>query len=208
MAIKNTPHKIIVALKLPKAVADFIIRASAIHDAMSKSSTTYPSPPVAMPVFAAHIADLVAKQVTVQTRTAGAAADRDAARKLVVTDLGQQQGYVQRLVNADPANAESLAQDAGMSLRKVAPYAKPPLVAKPAFAGAMRLIAKATKGGRAYDWQYSADGGRTWVSVPSCTSANTVISGLQVGALLSFRHRAITKDGPQDWGHPVSATVT
>ncbi len=42
MATVQTPHKIIVVLKLPKPVAAFIIRATTIHDAMAANSKTYP----------------------------------------------------------------------------------------------------------------------------------------------------------------------
>jgi len=206
--MQNTPHKIVVVSNLPYPVADFIIRASAIHDAMAKSKTTYPSPPVAMPVFASHIADLIAKETAAKTRAAGTVADRDAARRVVVVDIAQLQSYVQKLVNADPVNADSLAQAAGMTVRKATYPAKPPLVAKPAFMGVMRLVAKAIKGGKTNEWQFSTDGGTTWVSTPSSTKASTTIAGLQVGSLVSFRHRAITKMGPGDWGQPITATVT
>jgi len=197
-----------VVAKLPRPVADFIIRVSAIHDAFATSSKTYPSPPVTMPVFASHIATLTTAETAVKTRAAGTVADRDAARKAVVIDVGLLQGYAQQAVNADPANADALAQDAGMTVRKSTRPAKPPLAAKPASTGAVHLVAKAIKGGKSNEWQYSADGGKTWVSVPSSTQAKTSITGLQVGALVSFRHRAVTKAGPQDWSQVISATVT
>ncbi len=127
---QQKPHKIIVVLALPSRVADFIIHATAIANAMTANSKEYPSPPLVLTVLTSHITDLTAKQAVAKTHVSGAAADRDAARKQVVVDLGQLQGYVQQVVNADPANAASLAADAGMSLRKFTHPAKPPLAGK------------------------------------------------------------------------------
>jgi hypothetical protein len=205
---KQTPHKIIVVLGLPNKVADFIIRATAIRDAMAANSKVYPSPPVALATLTSHIDDLTTKEAATKTRTTGAVALRDAARKQVALDLGQLQGYVQQIVNADPANAESLAAEAGMSVRKKSNPAKPPLAAKNPSIGTVHLAAKAVAGAKTNDWQYSSDGGKTWINLPSSTKANTTVTGLQSATVVQFRHRPVTKAGPQDWGQPISALVT
>jgi hypothetical protein len=204
---KQKPHKIIVVLGLPPRIADFIIRATAIASALAANSKVFPSPPVALTVLTSHIDDLTAKEAVAQTRVKGAAANRDAARKQVVVDLGQLQGYVQQVVNADPANAESLAAEAGMSVRKKTNPAKPPLAAKNPSTGSVQLVAKAISGAKTNDWQYSTDGGKTWVSATSTTKAKTTITGLVPGSTVSVRHRPITKAGPADWGQDVSAIV-
>jgi hypothetical protein len=205
---KQKAHKIIVVLGLPTRIADFIVRATAIANAMTANSKVYPSPPLAISVLTSHIDDLAAKQAVVATRTKGAAADRDTAHKQVVVDLGQLQGYVQQVVNADPANAESLAADAGMSVRKSTRPAKPPLAAKNHAVGAVQLVAKAITGAKSYEWQYSTDSGKTWISLPPSTQANTTVTGLQSATMVTFRHRPLTKTGPLDWGQPVTAVVT
>jgi hypothetical protein len=205
---KQQPHKIIVVLGLPTRIADFIIRSTAIRDAMTANSKEYPSPPLALTVLTSHIDDLTTKEAAAKARTKGAAADRDVARKQVVVDLGQLQGYVQQVVNADPANAGSLAADAGMSIRKKSNPAKPPLAAKNPSIGTVHLAAKALRGAKTNDWQYSLDGGKTWISAPSSTKASTTIMGLQSATVVTFRHRPVTKAGPQDWGQPITALVT
>ena len=201
------PHKIIVVLGLPRPVSAFIIRAGQIHDSFVANTASYPSPPVAMTVFAAHIADLTAKEQAAKARTTGAVADRDASRKQVVVDLGELQGYVSQVVNATPANAAVLAQDAGMSVRKYTHPAKPPLAAKQKLSGTVQLVAKATKGAKSNEWQYSTDGGKTWVDLPPTTKASTTVN-LMPGTTVSYRQRVLTKSGRSDWSQPISALVT
>jgi len=204
----NTPHKIIVVLRLPKPVAAFIIRATAIHDAMAANSKTYPSPPLVLTSYATHISALSAAEVLAKTRAAGAVAARITAQKQVSTDIGELQGYVQMVVNADPADADNLAQQAGMFVRSYTHPAKPPLAVKQTQTGVVHVVAKATKGAKLNDWQYSVDGGKTWVSIPSTTKAKTTISGLTPGVEVTYRQRVQTKAGAQDWSQPISALVT
>ena len=197
-----------VALKLPVKVADFIVRAQTIHDTMAANSTTLPSPSPALPVLATHIANLVTKEAAAKLRTAGAVADRDAAKKAVSDDLSSERAYVEQLVNADPANGATIAQDAAMQLRKVPSRNKPDLALKRgAVSGTVHAVAKATKGARANDWQYSLDGGKTWVDVPPTTKASTTIQNLTPGTTVSVRQRVLTKAGQTDWGQPVSTLV-
>jgi hypothetical protein len=202
------PHKIIVVLGLPSRIADFIVRATAIGNAMTANSKEFPSPPLALTVLTSHINDLTAKQAVTKTRVDGAVADRDAARKQVVIDLGQLQGYVQQVVNADPANAASLASDAGMSLRKYTHPAKPPLAGKSPSVGTVHLAAKAAQGAGSNEWQYSTDGGKTWLSLPATTQAKTTVTGLTSATAVTFRHRPVTKAGPQDWSQPITTVVS
>ena len=173
MSKKSGHHTTRVVLKLPYKVADFIIRAQGIHDAMAANSGTLPKPSPALPVLQAHIDDLITKQAAAKTRVAGAVEDRDAVLKLVALDLGSERGYVEQLVNADPGNGDVIAQDAAMTLRKVPSVNKSALAAKPGPAsGMVHVVAKAVKGARANDWQYSVDGGKTWIDVVPTTRAD------------------------------------
>ncbi len=209
MAKKTSVSSIGVVLKLPTKVADLIVRAQVIHDAMAANSKTLPSPSPAMPVLQTGIDDLAGKEAATKTRTAGAVADRDAAKQVLVVDLNSERLYVEAVVNADPANASQIAEDAGMYLRQSGSRSKPLLSAKPgATTGTVKVIAKATKGAKANDWQYSTDGGKTWIDVPSTTKAETTVPNLTPGAAVSFRQRALTKTGAGDWSQPVVHIVT
>jgi hypothetical protein len=62
-----------------------------------------------------------------------------------------------------------------------------------------------TAGRRAsYDWEYSTDGGKTWIPLPSSLQAKTTITGLAQGSTVEVRYRAITKTGVADWSQPTS----
>jgi hypothetical protein len=198
-----------VALLLPDKVADFIVRAQVIHDTMAANTGTLPSPSPVLTTLASHISDLASKEAVAKTRTVGAVADRDAAKKVVADDLNNECAYVEQLVNANPTNGALIAQDAGMTLRKVPSRNKPDLAAnKGAVSGSVHAVAKATKGAKANEWQYSLDGGKTWIDAPTTTKAETTIQSLTPGTTVSIRQRALTKAGLPDWGQPVSTVVT
>ncbi len=208
MTTSKASRTIRVVLKLPETVANFIVRAQTIHDTMAANTKTLPAPSPALTVLAADIASLITKEAAAKARTVGAVADRDAAKKVVSDDLSSEQAYVEQLVNADPANGATIAQDAGMQLRKV-PTRNKPLLAlnKGATTGTVKAVAKATKGAKANEWQYSLDGGKTWIDVPPTTKANTSIQNLTPGSTVSIRQRVLTKAGQSDWGQPVSTLV-
>ena len=73
--------------------------------------------------------------------------------------------------------------------------------------GSAHAIVKAVDRRASYEWQYSLDGGKTWLQAPGTLKAQTVIGGLPVGATVAFRFRAITKKGEGDWSQAVSLVV-
>ncbi len=145
---------------------------------------------------------------TQQDTHLGTRADRDNAMRALVALVQQLHAYVQALATANPTQAEVIAQDAAMALRKTAVRQKSDLAVKQTVSTVVHVIAKAVKGSRAHEWQYSTDGGKTWIDVPSTTKASTTITGLQPGTTVSYRQRAITKAGPGDWSQAIAAVVT
>ncbi len=93
MSKKSGHHTTRVVLKLPYKVADFIVRAQGIHDAMTANVGTLPKPSPALGVLQTHIDDLMTKQAAAKTRAAGAVEDRDAALRRVALDLASERGY-------------------------------------------------------------------------------------------------------------------
>ena len=59
----------------------------------------------------------------------------------------------------------------------------------------------------AHDWEYSTDGGKTWVGAPSTLGARTTVTGLPAGTAVLFRFRALTKTGEGDWSQPTALLV-
>ena len=76
-----------------------------------------------------------------------------------------------------------------------------------ATSGAVEVISKAASVRASYEWQYSVDGGKTWVSTPNTLQAKTTITGLPVATIVEFRVRATTKSGQGDWSQPTSLLV-
>jgi hypothetical protein len=209
VAKRETTSSIGVALSLPTRVADFIVRAQLIHDTMAANAGTVPSPTPPLAVLQTHITTLVTREAAAQARTAGTVTDRNTAWKVVRVDLASERAYVETLVNADPENASTIAQDAGMALRKVGTRNKPLLAAKPGpTSGAVHVVAKATAGAVANEWQYSVDGGKTYVDLPTTSGAATLVQNLTPGVTVLFRQRPVTRKGVGDWSVPVPLVVT
>jgi hypothetical protein len=205
---KTSTTKIAVTLGLPQNVGALLALSQMIHDTMAANPKTLPLPSPALSVLQASIDTLAQKEAIVKTRVAGAVTDRDLAVKALKIVLDNERAYVELVANADPVNASQIAQDAGMRLRKTAVHNKPPLVVKAgAVSGSVKVVAKATKGAGANDWQYSLDDGKTWVALPSTTKATTTVANLSPGTTVQFRQRALTKAGASDWSVPVPHVV-
>ena len=123
---------------------------------------------------------------------------------MVIADLHGLHGYVQQVASANVAHAEAIATAAAMTLRKVGARHKRDLAIQQVVSGTVKVVAKATKGGRSYEWQSSTDGGKTWVSLPPTAQSSTTVTGLTPGVLTHFRQRVVTKAGPGDWSEPSS----
>jgi hypothetical protein len=175
---------------------------------MALNTTTLKNPSPALTVLQSHLDDLSTKQALAKTRAAGAVADRDAAKKVVSDDLNSECSYVESVVSADPTNAATIAGDAGMYLRKSPTVSKPTLAVKPGtVTGAVKVVAKATAGAKINEWQYSVDGGKTWIDLPPTSKATTTIQNLTPATTVMFRQRVFTKSGLSDWSQPVSALI-
>jgi hypothetical protein len=95
-----------------------------------------------------------------------------------------------------------------MDLRKTTSATKNDLNAKPGkLSGTLAVSARLGNVRASHDWQYSTDGGKTWISLPSSLQAKTTITGLTPLTAVMVRHRAVTKTGPQDWSAAVTAVV-
>jgi hypothetical protein len=73
--------------------------------------------------------------------------------------------------------------------------------------GTAKVTAVAAGPRSSHEWQYSTDGGKTWVNAPTTIQAKTVITGLAAGATVQFRYRPVTKTGEGDWSQPASLLV-
>jgi len=116
--------------------------------------------------------------------------------------------YVQAIADADVENGAAIIGSSGLLLRKM-PVRKPRVAAvKPgAMSGSVEVVAPPAARRAAYEWQYSLDGGKTWVEASPSLQAKQTIVGLPVGSSVMFRYRAVVKTGPLDWGQPIALLV-
>lgn len=200
------PPRITVVLKRPKSVVSQIAFAQAIASAMANNATMFPAPTPPLATLNTDIDNVVSAQTVASTKAKGAAAARNDKLAIVIADLDQERGYVQKIVDATPSQAETIAQAAGMALRKVPTRNIPDVSVKPGkVSGTVLLQAKGAKYA-AHEWQTSSDG-KTWTSVPSTMEAKTTVSGLTVGTTVYVQHRTVSKTGISNWSQPVSTIV-
>jgi hypothetical protein len=154
------------------------------------------------------INDLQTAETAALARTKGAVATRNEKRTALVRLLEQLKGNVQTAADANVENGASIIQSAGMALRKPTVRAPRVFAAKPgALSGTAQLVAASAAQRASYEWEYSADGGKTWITAPSTLQAETTVPGLTLGATVQFRYRPVTTTGEGDWSQPVSLIV-
>jgi hypothetical protein len=73
--------------------------------------------------------------------------------------------------------------------------------------GTAKITAVSAGHRASYEWQYSVDGGKTWVPAAVTLKASTTVAGLAPGATAQFRYRPVTKTGEGDWSQAVSLIV-
>jgi hypothetical protein len=200
-------NRTIVALKLPLKVPDLIKAGEAIVAAMTNNKS-FPSPTPPLATVSAALAALDAAETATKTHAPGTVAARNAARLEAVQALHGLKASVQLLADADPEQAATLITSAGMGVKQSPARTKTAFEAKPGpTSGSVQLVAKAAARRASYEWQWSADGGKTWTTSPATLQARTTISGIPTATVGQFRYRAVTKAGEGDWSQVVTLLV-
>jgi hypothetical protein len=205
--INKSIHRATVSLKLPAKVADFIAYGTGVVHAMT-NNPAFPAPVPALSALSAALSELQAAETLALTKAKGAVAARDDKRAVVISLIQQLRGYVQAVADATPENGATIIQSGGFAVRKVAVRATRVFDAKPGLvSGSAKLTAAVGARRASYDWEYSLDAGKTWVSAPSTLQAKTTITGLPVGTSVLFRYRSLTKTGEGDWSQGLALLV-
>jgi hypothetical protein len=189
------------------SIPELIIRAISIVQTMEAHPGTFPKPPIPFTTVRSNISDLMDKQAAFQGHFVPITV-RNKALGTLVRALALLCGYVTRLANGDPTHAVLIASRAAMTLWSRRNHNKAHLAVKRVQSGVVKLRAKAVRGAKTNEWQYSLDGGKTWIDVEPTTGANVTISGLPLGKVVVYRHRVVTKNGRTNWSQPISAMVT
>jgi hypothetical protein len=204
----KTVRRSLAVLSLPESKVPALINFAqqVLKSITGNANFKTPTPTVAELTQA--INDLQSAENAVLARTKGAAATRNELRTALIMKLQQLKGYVQSVADANVDSSGSIIQSAGLGLRKVT-QRKPrtfSAVAGPT-TGTAKVVAVSAARRASYEWQYSSDGGKTWVDAPPTLQAKMTISGLPAGVTVLFRYRAVTKTGADDWSAPITFTV-
>jgi hypothetical protein len=202
--IKPIQHRSIATLKLPHPVGALITYAQGIVTRMTGN------PAFATPLSAvtAATSDLQTAETAALSRLKGAVAIRNEKRAALVALLEQLRSYVQTQADANVENGTSIIEGAGIAVRKAA--VRTPRVfdaVAGAVSGSAKLVARSAGARASYEWQYSTDGGKTWLQAPATLQAKTTVVGLTAGATVQFRYRAVTKTGEGDWSQTLVLLV-
>src|SRR5580698_1708010 len=201
-------HRATITLGIPGKIADLILYATNIVQKLT-NNPSFPTPTPTVAVLAAAVNDLHNAETTALSRAKGSATVRNDKRTALVALLQQLDGYVQSVADATPETGAAIIESAGLTVRKNTPRGKRPFAAKPgALSGTVVVTAVAAGQRSSYEWQYSTDGGKTWVFAPATTQGKTTIAGLPSGTTVQFRYLAVTPKGGQgDWSAAVSLLV-
>jgi hypothetical protein len=71
----------------------------------------------------------------------------------------------------------------------------------------VKLVVPSAARRASYEWQYSTDGGKTWIEIPQTLQARTTLGGLTALTTVEFRYRAVIKGGAADWSPPLTYVV-
>jgi len=194
-----------VVLKFPTVVAIFLVYAKAIYMAM-----------VANPLFAAFAAKVAilitdinaldeAETGFKKVKPTHTASERDGALEKVKGDLRTLRNYVQELADADPVNAESIIESAGMSEKQQASHGKRKNTVNDGVeSGSVELTAE---GAGPHEWRISNDE-ITWTLLPATLIAKTIVTGLTAGVTYYFQNRMMLRNGEKsEWSQSVKIMV-
>jgi hypothetical protein len=193
-------------MKLPRAVPALLKVVAALLAALAGPLFPNAAAVIAALTKAFDTAD--AAETLAKTRTKGTVATRDVALTALIAELHAAKAFVQQTANTNPTNAAAIIAGAGMNMRKETTKSKAPFAAKQgATSGIVNLIARAVAVRASYDWEWSADGGKTWSSLPSTLQANTTLTGVAPGTGAQFRFRAVSRAGVSEWSQTVTLLV-
>ena len=205
------PSRFVVVLKLPEYEVPLLVtRARAIVERMTGNSW-FPSPSPSLAVVQAAIDDLFEAETKTLTKVTGSATARNDKRTVLVSRLQQLRSHVEAIATANPEHAGSIVESAGMYQKKSGGRAPNVFTAKDgSVSGEVELSAPRVGNRPAYEFQYSLDGGGTWVSLPVSpirTKASATVKGLKPGSTVHFQYRVTVKDVAGDWSDPIAMIV-
>ena len=201
-------------LQVPKV----IVRAQTMHDGMAADHATYGDGTPLLPAFQGLIQSAVAAHQAVALRTVGAVAEREVQINALWSGMHTERSVIQAIADANPSRAASIIQNGGLLLYGVNVPVKPLLAVEAGRqSGTLECVANVgllvgagvnkPHQNRFFNWQYTLDASKSFVSVPSTTKGKTTIAGLTSVTLVGVRVSLTNGDGPGPWSPVVYAVV-
>jgi hypothetical protein len=204
------------ALELDKKRTLVLIsQGMGIHDGLAGSTGMFPAPNPPLATLLSQIQACQKAQQLVTTRVVGAAEARDAKVAELITSLESERMYVQSLCDAAPEQAAVFIKAAAMQIATAATRPPKPLlgaqVAMPSgtvILDANGSLLNPTHRRCYFNWEYTLDGGKSFLSVPPTLTTRTTISGLAPLTTVGFRVSVTLSRQPQgEWSQLVSLLV-
>ncbi len=192
-------------------------KAGVMCSGLASSADLIPVPNPSISVMEAQIVVVNKAETVASTRVMGGAAARNVQRNILVammeTQVNTVQGYADTCAGLDQAIAVILA--GGLQVALVSGYTKPILGVKQATPGGLVTLdanAMALTGGSYkksfFNWQSTADGGKTFVTLPPTPTSKTTVADLTPLSTYGFRVCITRSDGTMgEWSQVVSFLV-
>lgn len=192
-------------------------RAKSVSVAFTTKSTVFVNPDPAPKTIDDQVATVDKAETLAATRVRGSISARNVARTALWALLDKGRVYVQGLADgaATPEQARAIIEASGYVVAQSTGHQKPLLkVAKGLVPNSVALVANLkaltnnTKRKHFVNWQYTADGGKTFVDLPSTPKGKTTVLNLTLLATYGFRVSWTNSDGIlQDWSPLVSFVI-
>jgi len=207
MVQNKSTRRNFVSMQLPRPVPHLIPFAQNVVQQMT-GNAHFPTPTTPLADVSAAIAALQSAETATLSGLKGTVVVRNDKKASLLTLMGELRNYVQKTADADPLNGAAIIQSSGFSLKQT-PTRKPRVfAAKPgAVSGSVEVTAATAAKRASYEWQYSVDGGKTWIEAPPSMRSKTTIVGLPIAVSVQLRSRPVTKAGPGDWTQPLAIVV-
>ena len=200
-------NRAVATLKLPVSVPRLITTVAMVLQKMT-GNPHFPSPTPSLSTVKAALDELEAAEVAALRRGVDTVSRRESKRVALISLMEQLRAYVQRIADASPEESAGIIMSAGMSVKRHPGGPKRSFVVRHGdVSGSVKVMARTAAKRASYDWEVSTDGGATWRALPSTLRATMHASGFTPATRVSFRYRALTKDGLSDWSQPVEIIV-
>ncbi|HTQ45186.1 MAG TPA: hypothetical protein VMI75_20645 [Polyangiaceae bacterium] len=190
-------------------VPHLVVRARSIVQQMTGNPWfPSPSPPLADVRSAIDVLD--AAEVRTHTRAPDSVTDRDAKRMVLMQRLDELRAYVFKIACDNPDHVAEIVASAGMYLKQLRGPSPQVFAAEPgSHSGEIDVTAPRAGDRAAYEFQYSLDGGKTWLPFPQAveTKASATLPRQRPGSTVHLRYRATVKGVTGDWSDVISIIV-